>query len=70
MSSVPVGLPPPPGSVPVGRRTAATPPFSPTVQHCGGVQLPEPCGRSAAHAKASSAAAAHGVAEQLPRAAR
>ena len=28
-------------------RTAATPPFSPPVQHCGGVQLPEPCGRPA-----------------------
>ena len=55
--SVPVGereelAPPPPwlwrrSSVPVRRRTAATPPFSPSVQHCGGVQLPEPCGRSA-----------------------
>ena len=49
VSSVRVGLrarlaPPPPWlwrrcSVPVGRRAAATPPFSPSVQHCGGVQL-------------------------------
>ena len=49
VSSVRVGLrarlaPPPPWlwrrcSVPVGRRAAATPPFSPSVQHCGGVHL-------------------------------
>ena len=37
-------------SVPVGRRAAATPPFSLSDQHCGGVQLPEPCRRSAVRA--------------------
>ena len=45
-------------SVPQGGRTAATPPFSPSLQHCGGVQLPEPCGRSGAHVLAWHAAAA------------
>ena len=56
---------PPWSSVPVGRRTAATPPSSPSVQHCAGVQLPEPCGWSAAHASARHAAAGHVVAERL-----
>ena len=58
-----------PLAVPVGRRSAASPRFL-SDQHCGGEQLPRPCGRSAARAEASSAAAALDDAEQLPKAAR
>ena len=57
-------------SVLVGRRPAATPPLSPSDQHCRGVQLPEPWRSTAAHAPAWHTVVAPVVAEQYPRAAR
>ena len=56
-------------SVPVGRRSAASPP-SPSGQHCGGEQRPGPCGRSAARDDTTNAAAALCVAGTPPASGR